>query len=459
MGTVAVIGGGPAGYVAAITAARQGQHVIVIEQSKLGGTCLNEGCMPTKSLLEGAETYEKVMRAGHFGIDVAQSGVMINWPGMQKYKNTIVNKLVLGVTYLMKKNQIKVIEGTASFLTQHQLLVETADGQETITADRCIIAAGAEPIGLPFADFDGEWIIHSRQAMSLPAIPSSLLIVGGGVIGCEFASIYSRLGTKVTMVEMAEQILPQEDPDIAAVLHKQLEKSGVTVYTGTSVKELVTERKHAILQKNGNIAQVNADYVLVSIGRRPRIAGLGLESIGVNHSKQGIHVDEGMQTNVPHVYACGDVTGGIQLAHVAFHEGAVAASNACGIEAKVDYRAVPRCIYTWPEIAGVGLTEKQARDKYGDILIGEFPFSANGKALIVNEQIGKVKVIAEPEFHEIVGMSIVGPRATELIGQGTVMLHAEMTVDAMAGFIAAHPTLSEAIHEALLSAIGNALHV
>jgi dihydrolipoamide dehydrogenase len=458
MTTIAIIGGGPAGYVAAITAAQQGQQVILIDEGPLGGTCLNEGCMPTKSLLESAEIYDTVKHAAEFGVSLASNQIGINWSQVQQRKNKIIQTLVQGIGYLMKKNRVKVMKGKASFLTDHRLCVESEGSQEVVEADQFIIASGSEPISLPFAPFDGEWIIHSGQAMSLPSIPSSLLIVGGGVIGCEFASVYSRMGTKVTVVEMADQLLPGEDKDIASVLHNEFESAGVTVYTSTSLKDLNRDRKKAILENLDGIHELSADHVLVSIGRKPRVAELGLENIGIHYSKQGIEVNEQMQTNIPHIYACGDVIGGIQLAHVAFHEGTVAALNACGSDVKVNYRAVPRCIYTSPEIASVGMTEKQARNRYGDIRVGEFSFAANGKSLILNQTIGKVKVIVEPQYNEILGFSIVGPHATELIGQGAVMLHAELTVDVMENFIAAHPTLSEAIHEALLSAVGHAVH-
>lgn len=458
MTTIAIIGGGPAGYVAAITAAQQGQHVILIDEGLLGGTCLNEGCIPTKSLLESAEIYDTVKQAEEFGISLPPSGVGINWLQVQQRKSKIVQTLVQGIGYLMKKNKIQVIKGKASFQTDSRLCVITEDGERIIEAHRFIIAAGSEPVPLPFASFDGEWILHSGQAMSLSSIPSSLLIVGGGVIGCEFASIYSRMGAKVTIVEMADQILPGEDKDIASFLHKELEKEGVSIHTSTSVKDLNQERRKIILEHSGGINELTADFVLVSIGRKPRVDKLALQNAGINYSQKGIMVNEQMQTNIPHIYACGDITGGIQLAHVAFHEGTVAALHACGKEVTVNYKSVPRCIYTSPEIASVGLTEKQARSDYGDIRVGEFSFAANGKALILNKPIGKVKVIVEPQHHEILGVSIVGSHATELIGQGTVMLHAEMTVDAMQDFIAAHPTLSEAIQEALLSAVGHAVH-
>lgn len=458
MNTIAIIGGGPAGYVAAITAAQQGKQVVLFEQSELGGTCLNEGCMPTKSLLESAEMAEKVRHADRFGVALPAGEVEINWSGVQRYKNKVIKKLVLGIGYLMKKNQIQVVKGKASFISDRLLRVVQGDRHEIIEADRFIIATGSEPVALPFAPFDGEWVIHSGQALSLPSIPASLLIIGGGVIGCEFASIYSRMGTKVTIVEMAGQLLPGEDADIAQVLQKELEKSGVSIYTSAALKELSVKQKQAVFENQDGLHELGAEYVLVSIGRKPRVAGLGLEGIGISFSPKGIEVNSHMQTSIPHIYACGDVIGGIQLAHVAFHEGTVAARHACGEEVKVNYQAVPRCIYTSPEIASVGMTEKQARDQYGDIRIGEFPFTANGKALVLQEQIGKVKVLVEPQFHEIIGISIVGPRATELIGQGTVMLHAELTADIFENFIAAHPTLSEAIHEALLGALGQHVH-
>ncbi|MBK5458458.1 dihydrolipoyl dehydrogenase [Peribacillus sp. TH27] len=459
MNRIAIIGGGPAGYVAAITAAQQGKEVILVVDGPLGGTCLNEGCMPTKSLLESADTYELVKNAGELGIRLPSNSIDIDWEVVQKRKKAIVSTLVQGVHYLMKKNKIKVIQGRASLITNHQLRIENDNKYEEIEASKIIISTGSEPIPLPFAPFDGKWIIHSGQAMSLPSIPTSLLIIGGGVIGCEFASIYSRMGTKVTIVEMGEKLLPGEDEDISAVLHKELESQGVIIHASTSVKDMNTNNKKVFLDKgDGSIDEVHADYVLVSIGRKPRVNGMDLERNGIDFSKHGISVNNQMQTSNSSIYACGDVIGGIQLAHVAFHEGRVAALNACGHETKVNYRAIPRCIYTSPEIASVGLTETEARNNYGDIKVGEFPFSANGKALISNKQIGKVKVVVDPQFNEILGFSIVGPHATEIIGQGTVMLHAEITTDIMEDLIAAHPTLSECIHEALLSVSGQAVH-
>ncbi|MGF9770641.1 dihydrolipoyl dehydrogenase [Bacillus wiedmannii] len=458
MSKLVVIGGGPAGYVAAITAAQNGKDVFLIDEANLGGTCLNVGCMPTKSLLESAEVHDVVRKANHYGITLNNGSISIDWKQMQARKSQIVTQLVQGIQYLMKKNKIKVIQGKAKFETDHRVRVTNGNKEDVVDGDQFIIAAGSEPTELPFAPFDEKWILNSSHAMSLENIPKSLLIVGGGVIGCEFASIYSRLGTKVTIVEMAPQLLPGEDKDIAQILKEKLESDGVEIFTGAALKGLNNYKKQASFEYEGSIQQANPEYVLVSVGRKPRVQKLDLEKAGVQFSNKGISVNEHMQTNVSHIYAAGDVIGGIQLAHVAFHEGTTAALHACGEDVKVNYHAVPRCMYTAPEIASVGLTEKDAREQYGDIQIGGFPFTANGKALIIGEQTGKVKVIVEPKYQEIIGISIIGPRATELIGQGTVMIHTEVTADIMRDYIAAHPTLSEAIHEALLQAVGHAVH-
>ncbi|MFE4132588.1 dihydrolipoyl dehydrogenase [Peribacillus sp. YIM B13482] len=459
MNRIAIIGGGPAGYVAAITAAQQDKEVILVVDGPLGGTCLNEGCMPTKSLLESADTYELVKNAGQMGIRLSPNSIEVDWETVQERKKDVVSKLLNGIQYLMKKNKIKVIQGRASILSSHRLRIENGNKNEEIEASKVIISTGSEPIPLPFAPFDGEWIIHSGQAMSLPAIPASLLIIGGGVIGCEFASIYSRMGTKVTVIEMGEKLLPEEDDDISSILHKELKSQGVTVHTSTSVKNINSTSKTVFLEKsNGELEDFHADYVLVSIGRKPRVHGMNLEGNGIDFSRIGISVNDRMQTSNPSIYACGDVIGGIQLAHVAFHEGRVAALNACGQFTQVNYRAIPRCIYTSPEIASVGLTEREARKKYGGINVGEFAFSANGKAAISNKPAGKIKVLVNPQYNEILGFSIVGQHATELIGQGTIMLHAEITAEMMEDLVAAHPTLSESIHEALLNVVGQAVH-
>ncbi|HFK1783625.1 dihydrolipoyl dehydrogenase [Bacillus cereus] len=458
MSKLVVIGGGPAGYVAAITAAQNGKEVTLIDEADLGGTCLNVGCMPTKSLLESAEVHDIVRKANDYGVTLNTGSISIDWDQIQARKSQIVMQLVQGIQYLMKKNKIKVIKGKAKFETDHRVRVAQGNKEEVVDGERFIIAAGSEPTELPFAPFDGKWILNSSHVMSLESVPSSLLIVGGGVIGCEFASIYSRLGTKVTIVEMAPQLLPGEDEDIAHILREKLESDGVEIFTGAALKGLNNYKKQASFEYEGSIQEANPEYVLISVGRKPRVQQLDLEKAGVQFSNKGIAVNEHMQTNVSHIYAAGDVIGGIQLAHVAFHEGTTAALHASGEDVKVNYHAVPRCIYTAPEIASVGLTEKDAREQYGDIQIGEFPFTANGKALIIGEQMGKVKVIVEPKYQEIVGISIIGPHATELIGQGTVMIHTEVTADIMRDYIAAHPTLSEAIHEALMQAVGHAVH-
>ncbi|KEP25445.1 dihydrolipoyl dehydrogenase [Bacillus zhangzhouensis] len=457
--TLVIIGGGPAGYVAAITAARFGREVVLIDQGQLGGTCLNEGCIPTKSLLQSADMYERVKSAAHFGIELPGEKPIIQWDVVQKRKESVVKQLTDGVRYLMNKNKIKVINGKASFLAAHEMLIESEGACEIIQATQIIIASGAAPAALPFAPFDGKWVIDSKDAMSLPSIPDSLCIIGGGVIGCEFASIFSRMGTKVVMIEQSVRILPEEDDDIAQCLHDQLEEAGVDILTSAAVNQLdSTSKKVVIERKHGERCEIQSDLCLVAIGRKPRLDELNLDQIGIEYDWNGINVNEHMQTNLSHIYACGDVTGGVQLAHVAFHEGTIAASHASGEHVKVNEQVIPRCIYTSPEIASVGLNEEKARNQYKDIRIGKFSFSANGKALILNQPVGQVKIIVEPQYQEIVGVSIIGPNATELIGQAAVMMHSELTVDTLEQYIAAHPTLSEAIHEALLQTSGRAVH-
>ncbi|PRR89379.1 MULTISPECIES: dihydrolipoyl dehydrogenase [unclassified Bacillus (in: firmicutes)] len=457
--TLVIIGGGPAGYVAAITAARFGREVVLIDQGQLGGTCLNEGCIPTKALLQSADMYEHVKSAVHFGIELPEHEPIIQWDAVQKRKQSVVKQLTDGVRYLMNKNKVSVLNGKASFLSAHELLIESEGKSEIIQAKQIIIASGAAPAALPFAPFDREWIIHSKDAMSLSSIPDSLCIIGGGVIGCEFASIFSRMGTKVVMVERAVHILPEEDRDIAQCLHEQLEETGVDILTSAAVKQLDSSSRKVVVEKNqGERCEIQLDLCLVAIGRTPQLGELNLDQVGIEYDRNGICVNEHMQTNLPHIYACGDVTGGVQLAHAAFHEGTVAASHASGEHVKVNEQVIPRCIYTSPEIASVGLNEESARKQYGDIRIGTCTFSANGKALILNQPAGQVKVTVEPKYQEILGVSIIGPNATELIGQAAVMMHTELTADTLEQFIAAHPTLSEAIHEALLQTIGRAVH-
>lgn len=458
MHDIAIIGGGPAGYVAAITAARLGKQVVLIEAKEMGGTCLNVGCMPTKALLESAEIVETVQHADRFGVEGPLAETGINWSAVHQYKQGIIRKLTSGVQHLMKKNQVQVLRGSARFVTEHLLQVETVAGRQQIEATQFIVTTGAEPIPLPFAPFDGEWILHSTHALSLETAPPVLLIVGGGVIGCEFASIYGRMGSKVIIVEMAEQLLPGEDADIAGVLERELKRIGVTIHLRSSVEALDRSAKMARIRTPDGVVEIAADSVLVAIGRRPRVSELNLEGIGVDFSARGIMVNERLQTSLPHIFAAGDAIGGIQLAHMAFHEGEVSAMNACGCDRAVRARVVPRCIYTSPEVASVGLTQRQAEEKYGEIRIGEFPFAANGKAMILQQTAGKVKVLIEPHYHEIVGISLVGARATELISQAALLMHAEMTADAMEDFIAPHPTLSEALHEAVRGAIGRAIH-
>ena len=332
---------------------------------------------------------QSVQRASYFGIDVPTNEVKVNWARVQEYKSNVVKELVGDLWKLMEKNQIQVIKGKASFITNRTLHIEGPDREEVIEADSVIISTGSIGNELPTAPFDGKWVIDSDQAQELPSVPSSLLIIGGGVVGCEYASIYSRLGTKVTFLDRSDQLLRGEDPDLANILQSQLESDGVTVHPLTEVKYVDYEKKQVVFGNDQVTLTESPDYVLVSIGRQPRVSELNLDEIGVSYSRRGIEVNTSMQTNIPHIYACGDVNGGMKLAHVAFHEGKVAALHACGHNVKVDLRSVPRCIYTTPEIAGVGLSEEQARNIYGEILVGESSFLQMQKQLFTVKRLGK----------------------------------------------------------------------
>ena len=302
--TLVIIGGGPAGYVAAITAARFGRDVVLIDQGQLGGTCLNEGCIPTKALLQSADMYEHVKSAEHFGIKLSEKEPIIHWEAVQKRKRSVVKQLTDGVRYLMNKNKITVVNGKASFLSAHELFIESEGKSEIIQAKQIIIATGAAPAALPFAPFDGEWIIHSKDAMSLSSIPNSLCIIGGGVIGCEFASIFSRMGSKVVMIERAVHILPEEDREIAQCLHKQLEEAGVDILTAASVKQLDSTSRNVVVENNqGERCDIQSDFCLVAIGRTPQLGELNLDQVGIEFDRNGIYVNEHMQTNLPHIYA------------------------------------------------------------------------------------------------------------------------------------------------------------
>jgi dihydrolipoamide dehydrogenase len=456
---VIVLGGGPAGYVAALRAAQLGGKVALVEEGTLGGTCLNVGCIPTKTLLHSAKLYTDVLAARSFGIEA--DGVRLNYSEVLAHKDQVVRRLTGGVAGLLKRAGVEVVRGRGRLAGPGTVAVDHAETRE-LKARAVIVATGSEVADLPMARIDGQAILGSTEALSLPEVPTRLLIVGGGVIGCEFATIFRSFGSEVTVVEAEGQLLPREDREAAEALAREFKRSGILVLTGARLlgTEPTAVGGVAAMVRNqaGEELRLSADRLLVSVGRRPRTAGLGLEALGVRLERGAIMVDARQESSVKGVYAAGDVTGGFQLAHVAFHEGAAAAEHALGHGTELKLRAVPRCVYTQPELGAVGLTEAEARERYGELKVGHFPFAANGKALALGEASGFVKVIAEARYEQVVGVVIVGPAATELVGEAVLAVAEEVTLAELVDGVHAHPTLSEALREAALAAAGRPLH-
>lgn len=449
---VVVIGGGPGGYIAAIRAAQLGNKVTLVEKEKLGGTCLNVGCIPTKALLKSAELFSEIKNSSQFGIEVESVG--INWNGVQNRKAKIVKRLVSGVKGLLAANKVNVIEGTAAFESQNSVSIVKKDGiMENIDFDDAIISTGSVPFipSIPGVELDG--VVDSTGALNLESIPESIAIIGGGVIGIEFATLFSSLGSKVTILEMLPFILPPIDRQISDIISKKLSVEGVSINTGcrvTGIKNIGENLEVGFTRENENLS-VEADKVLVAIGRRANLEGLGAEKIGIKTERGHVCVDDHMRTNLGNIYAIGDCTGKNMLAHVASEQGVVAAENVSGKTVSMDYKTVPACVYTKPEIASVGITEEKAKEKGIDYRVGIFPMSANGKAVISGDTGGIIKIIADRETREILGVHIASPRATDLITEGALALRLEATADEIITTIHAHPTVGEAIKEAVLA--------
>jgi dihydrolipoyl dehydrogenase len=454
---VAVLGGGPGGYTAAIRAAQLGAKTVCIEkENELGGTCLRVGCIPTKAwvqtafaLKEAEETFAKLgVNVGAPELDFAKSN---------EWKAAIVKQLTGGVASLFKANGVEWVKGTGRFKDANTIAVE---GGEDVSFKSAIVATGSYPLRPPIEGIDSARCVDSTGLLAQTEVPRRLVILGGGIIGCEFASIFARFGSDVTIIEMLPSLIPAEDADAQKELLKQFKKRGVAVHLESTVTK-VEETGDGLTVHFGEGQTVEADLMLVATGRGPLVDGLGLEEIGVElDRKKGIAADEHRRTTVPHIYAVGDCAGYWQLAHTAFREGEVAAENAMGHEAVVDNRGVPRPIYTDPEVAGVGLTEAEAREQHGDaVATGMFPWAANGRAMMQNETVGWVKSIHETRYGELLGVVMVGPHVTDLIEAGVVALDAESTVETVADGMAAHPTLSEAVKEAGLVALGRAIHL
>ncbi|MEK6695272.1 MAG: dihydrolipoyl dehydrogenase [Nitrospirota bacterium] len=456
---IVIIGAGTGGYVAAIRAAQLGANVTLIEAAAVGGLCLNWGCIPSKSLLACAELAQKIKKAGEFGITIT-GAVTYDLARMVERKNKIVAGLVKGVRTLLKTWNVELIEGRGALVNAMTVRVVKQDGTEmTLQADAVIVGTGTTAPALPNLALDGTHIISSREALDLTAIPDSLLIVGGGVEGCEFASLFSVLGTKVTLVEMLPRILPTEDEEVSALLAAELKKLGVTILVNARVEKVAVgaDGVSTTLADGNTVASAK---VLVSIGRRFNTGGLGLEEAGVQLGRRGeILVNERMETNVPGVYAIGDVTGKAMLAHVASAQGKVAVRNILGRPATMSYDVIPAGIFTFPEVGRVGLTEQEARQRGLDIKIGKFRPIGLGKAHASGETSGLMKIVTEAKTGRIVGVHLVGSHAAALIHEAAVAMQMGATAATLAETIHAHPTMPEGLMEAAEDVEGMAIHL
>lgn len=447
---VAVIGGGPGGYVAAIRCAQYGKKVVLIEKDKLGGTCLNRGCIPTKSLLHSAEIYETVKSAEEHGITTNES--TFDYSVFVDNKDKTVSKLRAGVGYLEKKNGVEVISGEGKFKDRNSLIV----GDEVIEFDKAIIATGSAPniINIPGIDLDG--VMDSNDVLEMKELPKSMVIIGGGVIGIEFATLYNMLGVDVTVIEMMGEILPTVDEEIASMMHKELKRKGVKIHVGSSVEKI--EPGLEVTFDDGKKNTVYAEKCIVAIGRKPVTDGLNLQVLGVNQDRGFVSVDDYLSTNISNIYAVGDVTGKQQLAHLASAQGITAARNIVGKPTKMRYDIVPSCLYTNPEVATVGLTEKQVKEAEMDYKIGRFDVTGNGRSMIMGSTNGTVKLITEANTGEILGCHIMAPRATDIIAEVCTLMQSEGTIDELSNTIHPHPTVSEMVMEAAHDVEGLSAH-
>ena len=457
---VVIIGGGPGGYVAAIKAAHLGLKAVLIEKDKLGGVCLNRGCIPTKALVSTAELLNHLQRAGEFGIQVKDYS--IDFPAIMKRKDLITRRLSSGVEQLMKANQVRVVRGEGQIIEPGIVEVLDADGQkEVIKTKNIIIATGSKVMKLPIPGIDSGGVITSDEALSLSELPSKMIIIGGGVVGIEFAGIFKALGVEVTVVEMLPRILLPIDEEIARRLAMNLKRKGIEILTDCKVKGIKKNHQNleVLVSTSEGEKRLETERVLLAAGRVPELGNIDVQRLGIELEKGAIKVDEKMKTNIPGIYAVGDVVGKIMLAHVASREGIVAIENISGKEVLMDYKVVPNCVFSMPEVASVGLTEEEARKENNNIKVSKFPFMANGKALGMGETEGMVKIIADADTFELLGLHILGVHASDLIAEGTLALSMEATAFEIVNTIHAHPTLAEAIAEAAEGITGKPIHL
>ncbi len=460
---ITIIGGGPAGYVAAIRAAQLGANVVLIEKGQIGGTCLNRGCIPTKVFVESAKHCKSLREMARFGLKSEYLGV--DFPSIIKRKIMIVKRLVRGVNFLLKKNNIRVLIGEGSFIDAHTISVSSLEKNYRITTKKTLIATGSKPFFVPIPGIDGAKVLTSKEMLEIGNLPQSLIVIGGGVVGGEFACVFRCFEeTEVTVVEMLPRLLPMEDADLGEELKASFKRIGIGVHTSSRVTRISDtpggKKRVTFTDAEGKEVNIDAEFVLVSIGRTPCLDGLNLRAAGIKYER-GIFVNRKMETNVPDIYAAGDVVQGVpspMLAYTASHEGEVAVENAFGHDVEMNYHAIPSTIFTNPEVSSVGLSEEKAREKYGEILVGKFPFQGNGRAIIAGHNRGFVKVILDTKTTELVGVHIIGPFATEIISEGALAVAKRMKAEDIIKVEHAHPVVYEAIKEAVLLALGRPIH-
>lgn len=451
---VVIIGGGPGGYVAAIKAAQSGLKTAIVEKEYIGGTCLNIGCIPTKTLLRSVESLKEVEKAGDFGvIDIDAANARLNMEMVQQRKEQVISKLVGGIKILLNCKGVTIINGEGRIENKNTISI----GDNKITADNIIIATGSSAKQLSIPISPKMEVLTSTEVLNIKEIPESMAIIGGGVIGIEFAYFLANVGVKVTVIEFLDRVLPMVDEEITTLVTNQLTNIGVAIYTSAKVLEITKDGVR--FEKDGREENVAVKKVLMAVGRTPNISSIGCEELGIRTEHGAIVTDETLRTSIDNIYAIGDVNGKAMLAHVASAEGIIAVENICGHRCTMDYDKVPSAIYMQPEIACVGLTEAEAKEKYKDVKVGKFPLWANGKAEVAGELNGLVKVIADAKCGEILGVHIYAAHATDMIAESVVAMKLEGTAEKVAMSIHPHPTFSEAINEAMHAVDGHAIHL
>ncbi len=456
---IAVLGGGPGGYVSAIRAAQLGKKVVIIDKDRLGGICLNWGCIPTKVLLKNAEVLNYIKNADSFGVNVSKYSV--DFHATISKSRTVSDQLSKGIAFLMKKNNITHIEGTGKLTSDTTIIVKNGKKNKSVTAEKIILATGGRPRSFPGMEIDGERIISSKEAMILKKIPKKMIIIGSGAIGVEFAYFYNEYGTEVHLIEMMPRIVPVEDEAVSKELARNFKKTKIKIYTETKVTKIdaLKSKVKVQIERKGKEEILEGDIALVAVGVTGNIENIGLKNVGVNTELGAITINEFNQTSVPNIYAIGDVTGPPWLAHVASAQGHVAAEHAAGYETTpVDYTNIPSCTYCQPQIASIGLTESAAKEKGNDVIIGKFDFKGSGKAMAAGSTAGFVKLIFDSKYGELLGAHIIGSEATEMIAELGLAKALESTWNELATTVHAHPTLSEAVMEAALDAMGQGVH-